>query len=130
MPFTVVKMIKTKFIGEFQNVIYHRVTGSISEKEAQIGANEAISLVSKILNNKKNFSLVLDMRGYIFDDLIAHKTWSLGFKEHPLLQNNVSRVALIADESSQLRAEQELMESDNIKFFTEPKNATNWIKNL
>ena len=122
-------MIETTLIEGQKKIVYHRVSSAMNELEAVEGAKEAMSIVSEIVKNKERFNLVLDMRGYIFEDIKPHRAWSLGFKEQRLLKDNVDCVAIVGDETPQLRAEKELMESGSIKFFTDQKLATQWISN-
>lgn len=58
------------------------------------------------------------MIGYEVVNLSAHKIWSLEFKEQNLLAKNVSKVAVVGDDSPKLEAKKELMETEYMKFFS------------
>ncbi len=123
-------MIETKITNEIPLIVYHCVTGEMSEEEAAVGASKAMSIINNIVGKNMRFNLVMDMRGYLFDNLNAHKIWSIELKEQNTLKENVDRVALIGDDTNKFRAEKELMESDVLKFFTELEVANQWIKNV
>lgn len=123
-------MIETKISNESPLIVYHCVSGKMSEEEATDGASKAMSIINNIVGKSLRFSLVMDMRGYLFDNLNAHRIWSIELKEQSALKENVDRVALIGDDTVKLRAEKELMESDVLKFFTELELANQWLKNV
>ncbi len=69
------------------------------------------------------------MRGYVFDNLESHKIWSIDFKQNSLLSEHVGRVALVGDPSPNLFAEKEMLETEELKFFTDFNLAYEWLKN-
>lgn len=121
-------MIETSLLKEDPPVVYHRVSGNIRTDEASDGANKAMSVINSIVKNNIKFDLVIDMRGYIFDDLVAHRIWALEFKEQKILKENAARIAIIGDYAEKFKAEKELMESAILKFFTDLDAAYSWLK--
>lgn len=121
-------MIQTTIVKSEPAIVYHQLSGSMDEKEASMGAGEARSLLKPIVQNGQRFHLMIDTRGYFFNDLGAHRTWSLEFKEQPVLRRHVLKVALIGDDTSQFRAEKEGMESDHVRFFTDAAAARQWLE--
>jgi len=120
-------MIETKLISENPTIVLQRISGSMNEDDATIGAEKAISIVEKALHISSSINLILDMRAYEFTNLKAHKIWSIEFKNNKIIENNVTRVAIIANDSATLRAEQELLESNRLKFFIDYDTANQWL---
>ena len=118
-------MIQTSILNTDPAILYHQVTGCMSESEAIAGARDALALLDR-LQGKRPIGVVLDLRNYTFDDLQAHRAWSVHFKQK-LAGRNVDRVALIGKDNPTLEAEKTLMESDNLRFFSEPDAAKKWF---
>ena len=121
-------MIETKLLTENLPVVYHRLSGRVSRKEVTDGTIEAMSVVKSIVDKNEQFDLILDMRGYILDNLNAHRLWTLDFKEQKILQEHAKRVAIVGDNTETLETEKEMMESATLKFFTELDAAYYWLK--
>lgn len=120
-------MIETSLLIENPPIVYHRISGRINKDEAAEGAAKAITLIKSIVKNDTKFDLIMDLRGYIFADLAAHKTWSLEFKNQTILKDYAQRIAIIGDCTEKFVAEKELMESSRLKFFTEFDPAYSWL---
>lgn len=71
---------------------------------------------------------MLDLRGRQFADLQAHKAWSRGFARNPALQGHVQYVAIIDNDTPPFRAEQELMETERVRFFVDAASAEQWLE--
>ncbi len=122
-------MIDTKVVNQLPKIVHHRVTGPLSENEAMVGAVDALSVVKQIVGLGERLHLILDMRGYVFDNLGSHKIWATEFKEHSLLSENIDGVAVVGDPGPKLSAEKEMMETDGLKFFTDFNSAYEWLRN-
>jgi len=108
--------------------VLHRVTGTIDQQQAEQGAAEALRFVQHQSSEHALINLVLDLRGKHFQDLQAHKAWSQGFARNPALQEHVRYVALIGDDTPSFRAEQELMETEQVRFFVDVAIAERWLE--
>ncbi len=122
-------VVETKILNKNPTIVYHRVSGRMSEDEAATGTAKAMSMIGNVVSEGSKFDLIMDMRGYIFDNLNAHRIWSVDLKEQKVLKDNVGRVAIIGDNSPKLRAEKGMMESDILKFFTDMEEAKKWLQN-
>lgn len=121
-------MIETRLLSDSPEIVHHRVSGRLSEADALAGVNEAIVIIERLIKTQSAFSLLLDMRGYIFGDLASHKIWSQGFKEHELIKKHVKMVAVVADSSLSIKAEKDLLETSTLRFFFEPGAAKDWLR--
>lgn len=108
--------------------VLHRVTGSIDQQQAEQGAAEALRFVQHMSSLHGPINLVLDLRGKDFENLQAHKAWSQGFARNPVLQGHVRYVAIIGDDTPQLRAEQALMNTERVRFFVDATLAERWLE--
>lgn len=121
-------MIGTRSLHSNPTIVLHRVSGRLNENQALTGASEALAVVRKLLKTTATVHLILDMRGYAFDNLKAHRIWSTEFKLHPLIKEHVKRVSVIGDDSPKFRAEKKVMETDSLRFFLTLEPALNWLK--
>ena len=121
-------MVETKILSESPTIVYHQVSGRMSEVEAAAGAAKAISMINSLVGKDMRFDFIVDMRAYVFDNLNAHRIWSIELKEQKLLKDNIHRVAIIGDDTPKLKVEKEMMESDTLKFFSELELANKWLK--
>src|SRR5437867_1671507 len=112
-------MIETSLSPTLSATVLHRVAGAIDRQQAEQGAAEALRFVQRLSSEQGRLNLVLDLRGKHFEDLQAHKAWSQGFARNPALQGHVRCVAIIADDTPAFRAEQELMDSERVRFFVD-----------
>lgn len=122
-------MITTILIETNPVIIHHQISGEIDEVEAKAGASDAINVIKDIASTANGFMLLLDIRGAAFADLKAHKEWSIGFKEKEVLKKLISKVALVSDNTSEVKNEKKLMESESLKYFILFEEAVNWLKN-
>jgi hypothetical protein len=120
-------MIKTVFSSSFPLTVTHRMSGVIDLPHAEQGAADALRLVKQVLLECDSIDLLLDLRGAVFHDLQAHKAWSMGFVRHPDLQPHVGFVAIIGDETPTFRAEQQLLESERLRFFVDADAGRAWL---
>ena len=122
-------MIETKIIDQVPIIVHHRVTGPLSVNEAKSGSANALSVVKQAVDLGSRLHLIIDMRGYVFDNLESHKIWSIDFKQNRLLSEHVDCVAIVGDPVPKLFAEKEMMETDELKFFTKYNLAYEWLRN-
>ncbi|MBN4081444.1 hypothetical protein JYT44_03675 [Caldithrix abyssi] len=121
-------MVESKIINENPTIVYLRVSGRISKDEAAFGAEKAMSIISGIIRMNLKSDIIMDMRGYIFDNLNDHhRIWSVELKKQKILKENLERVAITGDDTPKLKAEKEMMKSDILKFFTEFNVAKQWL---
>jgi hypothetical protein len=121
-------MIETSLSPTLAATVLHRVAGVIDQQQAAQGAAEALRFVKHLSSAHGPINLVLDLRGKHFADLQAHKAWSQGFARNPALQGRVRYVALIGDDTPPFRAEQELLDSELVKFFVDATLAELWLE--
>jgi hypothetical protein len=120
-------MIATSLSPTLAATVVHRVTGVIDRQQAEQGAAEALRFVQDVLREQAPLNLILDLRGKHFQDLEAHKAWSQGFARNPLLQGGVRAVAILGDDTPAFRAEQELMDTERVRFFVDEAVAQTWL---
>jgi len=120
-------MIETSLSPTLAATVLHRVTGTIDQQQAEEGAAEALRFVQHLSREHGPLKLVLDLRGKDFQGLQAHRAWSQGFARNPALQGHVQYVAIIGDDAPPFRAEQELMETDRVRFFVDVAIAQAWL---
>jgi hypothetical protein len=120
-------MIETLLSPSLVATVLHRVTGTIDQQQAEQGAAEALRFVQRLPSEHRPINLMLDLRGKRFEDLQAHKAWSQGFARNPALQGHVRYVAIIGDDTPAFRAEQELMNTDRVRFFVDSESAERWL---
>ena len=120
-------MIETSRSATLAATVLHRVTGTIDQQQAEQGAAEALWFVQRLSSEVGPVNLVLDLRGNHFQDLQAHKAWSLGFARNPALQGHVQYVVILGDDTPAFRAEQELMNSERVRFFVNAIRAEQWL---
>jgi hypothetical protein len=120
-------MIETVLSPTLPATIVHRVTGIIGQAEAAQGAAAALGVVQARFASHGPLRLLLDLRGMTFADLQAHKTWSQGFARNPALAGVVHHVAIVGSDTSALRAEQELLTTEQLRFFVAPAEAERWL---
>ncbi|GLR69573.1 hypothetical protein [Agaribacter marinus] len=122
-------MIETSIISEDPVIVLHVLQGSFTKEEAKLGIDSAISVIEHATSIIRTFSLIVDARNYIFNDIDAHKVWSLNFKENPLVIDGVIRAAIVGSDEPKFHAEKENMESTTLKFFTDCQTAIAWLEN-
>jgi SpoIIAA-like len=120
-------MIETSLSPALAATIVHRVIGVIDRQQAEQGAAEGLRFVQQVLTEHDPINLLLDLRGKHFQDLQAHKAWSEGFARNPVLQGHVRSVAIIGDDTPAFRAEQELMDTERVRFFVDVAVAQAWL---
>jgi len=120
-------MIETSLSPTLAATVLHRVTGVIDQQQAQQGAADALQYVLHLSGAHGLLNLVLDLRGKHFQDLQAHKAWSQGFARNPALHGRVRYVAIIDDDTPLFRAEQEIMETEQVRFFVDVAVAQEWL---
>lgn len=120
-------MIETSCFPTLAATVLHRVTGSVDQQQAEQGAAEALRFVLRLASEQGLLGLVLDLRGKQFVDLQAHKAWSQGFARNPALPGHVGRVAIVDDDTPLFRAEQELMQTEQVRFFVDVAAAQAWL---
>jgi hypothetical protein len=121
-------MIETSISPTLAATVLHRVTGVIDQQQAEQGAAEALRFVQRLSSEQGPINLVLDLRGKDFQDLQAHKAWSQGFARNPALQGHVRYVAIIGDDTPPFRAEQELMDTAQVRLFVDARLAERWLE--
>jgi hypothetical protein len=121
-------MIETSHSPTLAATVLHRVTGVVDEQQAKQGAAEALRFVQRLSSEHGPINLVLDLRGKHFRDLQAHKAWSQGFARNPALQGYVRYVAILGDDTPAFRAEQELMDTERVRFFVDARLAEQWLE--
>jgi len=121
-------MIETSLSPTLAATVLHRVTGVIDQQQAEQGAAEALRFVQHLSSEHDSINLLLDLRGKHFLDLQAHKAWSQGFARNPALEGHVRYVAIIGDDTPQFRAEQELMDTEQVRFFVDAAVAERWLR--
>jgi SpoIIAA-like len=127
-PGIISRMIETSLSPTLAATVLHRVTGVIDRQQAEQGAAEALRFVQHLSNEHGSINLVLDLRGKDFQDLQTHKAWSQGFARNPALQRHVRYVAIIGDDTPSFRAEQELMDTEHVRFFADSASAEQWLE--
>lgn len=120
-------MIETTLSPTLAATVLHRVAGATDEQQAARGAAEALQFVQRASAEHGPLNLVLDMRGKQFADLRAHKAWSEGFARNPGLHGHVRCVAIVDDDTPAFGAEQQLMETERVRFFASPGLAEEWL---
>jgi hypothetical protein len=120
-------MIETSLSPTLAATVVHRVTGVIDRQQAEQGAAEALRFVQQVLTEQAPLNLILDLRGKHFQDLEAHKAWSQGFARNPALQGHVRAVAIVGDDTPAFRAEQQLMDTERVRFFVDEAVAQAWL---
>ena len=120
-------MIETSLSPTLAATVLHRVSGTVDQQQAEQGAAEALRFVQQMSSEHGPINLVLDLRGKDFQSLQAHRAWSQGFARNPALHGHVRRVAIIGDDTPALRAEQELMATDRVRFFMDAALAEQWL---
>lgn len=121
-------MIETSLSPTLAATVLHRVAGVIDQQQAEQGAAEALRFVQRLSSEHGPIKLVLDLRGKHFENLQAHKAWSQGFARNPALQGHVRYVAIIGDDTPAFRAEQQLMDTEQVKFFEDITLAERWLE--
>lgn len=124
------RMIETRRSPTLAATVLHRVMGLIDRQQAEQGAAQALRFVQQLSSELGPLNLVLDLREKHFVDLQAHKAWSQGFARHPALQGHVHAVALIDNDTPPFRAEQELMETEQLRFFVDAMSAEQWLEQV
>lgn len=120
-------MIETSPFPSLAATVLHRVAGSVDQAEAEQGAADALLLVRRLAATHGPLNLLLDLRGKHFETLLAHRAWSQGFARNPALQAYVRAVAIVGDDTPALRAEQALLETEQVRFFVDLAPATAWL---
>jgi hypothetical protein len=120
-------MIETSLSPTLPMTVLHRVAGSIGQQQAEQAAAEALRFVQNISREHGPINLVLDLRGKQFQNLQAHKAWSQGFARNPALGGHVQYVAIIGDDTPSFHAEQELMNTERVRFFVDAEVAERWL---
>jgi SpoIIAA-like len=120
-------MIETSLSPTLAATVVHRVMGVIDRQQAEQGAAEALRFVQHLLTQQDPINLLLDLRGKHFQDLEAHKAWSQGFARNPVLHGHVRAVAIVGDDTPAFRAEQELMDTERVRFFVDGAVAQAWL---
>ena len=121
-------MIETILSPTLAATVLHRVTGVIDQQQAERGADEALRFVQRASSEHGLLNLVLDLREKHFEDLQAHRSWSQGFARNPALQGCVGYVAILGEDTPAFRAEQELMQTERVRFFVAMALAEQWLK--
>jgi len=121
------RMIETSLSPTLAATVLHRVTGIVDQQQATQGAAEALRFVHHLSSEHGPLNLMLDLRGKDFQGLQAHRAWSQGFARNPALHGHVQYVAIIGDDTASFRAEQELMETDRVRFFVDVAIAQEWL---
>ncbi len=121
-------MIETSLSPTLAATVLHRVAGVIDQQQAEQGATEALRFVQHVSSQRGPINLVLDLRGKHFENLQAHKAWSQGFARNPALQGHIRYVAIIGDDTPSFRAEQELMDTEQVRFFVDARLAKRWLE--
>jgi hypothetical protein len=120
-------MIETSLFPTLPATVWHRVTGVVDQQQAEQGATEALQYLLSLSSAHGMLDLMLDLRGKHFQNLQAHKAWSQGFARNPALHGRVRYVAIIDDDTPSFRAEQEMMETEQVRFFAEVAVAQRWL---
>jgi hypothetical protein len=123
-------MIETSLFPTLPATVLHRVTGVVDQQQAEQGAAEALRCVLSLSSAHGMLDLMLDLRGKHFQNLQAHKAWSQGFARNPALHGRVRYVAIIDDDTPSFRAEQEIMETEQVRFFVDVAVAQEWLTQL
>jgi hypothetical protein len=123
-------MIETSLSPTLAATVLHRITGTIDRQQAEQGAAEALRFVQRLSSERDLINLVLDLRGKRFQDLQAHRAWSQGFARNPALQDLVVYVAIIGDDTPSFRAEQQLMDTERVRFFVDSQSAERWLEHM
>ncbi len=118
---------ETFLYDENSRIVCHSIRGKMSVKTALTGVENALEFVRRVVKKYGRFNLLLDVKEYIFEDIEAHKVWSLGFKENELLKKYVIKTAVVGEDSLKLRTEKEMMETDQLSFFTGIDEAADWL---
>ncbi len=120
-------MIETSLFPTLPATVLHRVTGLVDQQQAEQGATKALRYVLSLSSAHGKLNLMLDLRGKHFQNLQAHKAWGQGFARNPALHRCVRYVAIIDDDTSSFRAEQEMMETEQVRFFVDVAVAQEWL---
>jgi hypothetical protein len=123
-------MIETSLSPTLAATVLHRITGTIDRQQAEQGAAEALRFVQRLSSERDLINLVLDLRGKRFQDLQAHRAWSQGFARNPALQGLVVYIAIIGDDTPSFRAEQQLMDTERVRFFVDSQSAERWLEHM
>ena len=120
-------MIETTLSPTLAATVLHRASGLIDQQQAEQGAAEALRIVQQLSAERGPVNLVLDMRGREFQSLSAQRAWSQGFARNPALHAHVRYVAIIGDDTPAFRAEQTMLETDQVKLFVDVALAEQWL---
>ncbi len=118
---------ETFLYDENNRIVCHSIRGKMSVKTALTGVEDALEFVRRVVKKYGRFNLLLDVKEYIFEDIEAHKVWSLGFKENEILKKYVIKTAVVGEDSLKLQTEKEMMETDQLSFFTDIDEAADWL---
>lgn len=121
-------MIETKIVNQLPVIVHHRVKGTLSVNEARSGAANGLAVIKQAIDMGRRLHLLIDMRGYVFENLASHKIWSIDFKHNQLLSKYVDYVAVVDDPVPKFFAEKEMMQTDELKFFTDYHRAFEWLR--
>jgi hypothetical protein len=123
-------MIETSLSPTLPATVLHRVSGVVDQQQAEQGAGAALQYILSLSSAHGMLDLMLDLRGKHFQNLQAHKAWSQGFARNPALHGRVRYVAIIDDDTPSFRAEQEIMETGQVRFFVDVAVAQEWLTQL
>lgn len=123
-------MIQTLASPILAATVLHRVAGVIARAEAEQGATDALRLVLRLSREHGPVNLLLDLREMQFVDLQAHRVWSQGFTRNPALHGHVRAVAIVGDDTPVFRAEQALLQTEQLAFFVDEPAAVSWLARL
>ena len=119
-------MIKTTEYKKIPATIMHQITGEIDVEEIKHGLNNANKVINKVINKYGIFNLIIDLRGISFTILAVHKIWKT-WLQNRLFKEKINCIAFIVDDSPHTRAEKELMDTENIKFFFDFDEGSKWL---
>jgi len=120
-------VIYTQLSPTLPATLIHRATGEIDLQQAENGAHEALQQVEDYAAQQGPLNLLLNLRDIRFQNMQAHRAWSLGFARNPTLQNFVQRVAILASDSPNSRAEQAMLGTDRLQFFFDLAACEQWL---
>jgi hypothetical protein len=120
-------MIETALSPTLPATIVHRVTGVIDQAETAQSAAEALHITEERFADHRPLRHLLDLRGMTFASLQAHEAWSQGFPRSPALVGLVHHVAIVGTDTPVLRAEQEQLTTERVRFFVERAAAEAWL---
>ncbi len=121
-------MIATKLYDGARPYLYHRVTGFLSEEDVATGMADAYDLIRAAVWEFSELPLLVDLRGHVFASVEAHRSWSAALRKDELVNQRITRVALVGENTPTFQMEKTWLAGENLLFFDSLEEARAWIQ--